>query len=194
MNRNQYLDPHEVLTAVGEDFIIEKGQVLKEKQFDDEYILILDVGESVTAEMGDHVGEEPYDVRYITCDSRGVPHRRRGKHGISSDAYWQKHKISGKYWFIRKASEDSVLLCENKDEFEQRNGIRMTGHGLEVVDRPDKDRRTIEEKAEDEAYEAAERQRVLRAAGIHGVVSVYRNGADPNGTSSSDMPIRHILI
>lgn len=190
MKRTEFASTEkEVLTEIGENFVFEKGQVFKEKQFDDEYIIVLDVGPQVNDDTDMGNKEKPYDIRYITCDAKGMPFIRQNERGVNHhDTLWWQEKFSSTYAYVRKMPESYVEMAEDSDSFHRKYGIHKS---LDHVSKPDKDRRSPEEKAQDEALEAAEHKEVMRRAGIHGTIAWYRPGADPSGTSMSDMPVKY---
>jgi hypothetical protein len=202
VNRNEFASSDkETLTDIGESFVFEAGQVLKEKQFDDEYVLVLQVGPQVDDDAMGHGHDRPYDIRYITCDERGMPFIRQDERGTNHyDTISFQDIVRPIYQFVKNVPLAYVEMVEDRDTFYRRYGSdRM----LDIVNKPNKDRRTPEEKAEDEAYERERYRRAMRKAGLLGIQIKYYSTNNPTGyfsppsdsdTSSSAMPVRIEII
>lgn len=184
MNRDQFIDSQEKLIVVDDLFIFRKGQIFKEKAFDDEYVLLLEVGENLDTGTP---SEEPFTIRYITCDAKGVPFLQTWHGTTHSDTWWRKEKLAESYFYTGKVAPEMLMtLCEDPEAFSIRH---MTDRRIEIVEKEPKDRRTKEEKQADEDYDKAQRIRAMRMAGI----SIIKHGGNEEGTAPSDMPSFTIL-
>ncbi len=190
MNRNEFVDiPNEVISEIGDDFVFSKGQVFREKPYDDEYIVLLEVGDQVNEQCDGLVtdGQVQYNARFWNCTPHGRPVRVTWQGSTTSEGFNHTDSLRKYYFFtgiISSASNLERIIPAEKSDYIGR--IQGTNPWIDTIERKPKDRRTGQEKEEMERYEARMSAKAMHEAGIT-IREFKPRHADTTGTSSSDL-------
>lgn len=204
MNRNNFVaSQNEVISEIGDDFVFSRGQIFKEKPFDDEYIVLLEVGDQVNEQCDGTVsdGKVQYNACFWSCTPQGRPIKLTWHGRTTSEGFQHTDSLRKYYYFTGKMSPSAYLdLLEPVDDGNYMGRTQVSNRWISTVEREPKDRRTEQEKEEMERYEARMARNAMRAAGIQIVEVPYMapgataySSTVVGGTGSSDISNLRII-
>lgn len=159
MNRYLHLDTSEVISEIGNDFIFKKGQIFRDKAYDDEYIVITEIGDQVNEQVDGLVEDSKvqYNVVFWSCTPLGQPVRVSWEGNTSSVAYSHYDLIRKYYFFTGKTSPQAYLdIVEPAEKGDHIGRSQITNPLMRTIKRkPKPDPAIIEEHEKYEARLAA---------------------------------------